>query len=94
LGLAVEVEDSTRQSQYGGPVWFSFVPKVAQEIEHGRRAERGDQAKGEATDGADLLLKLAGVAGLDRKMAGVVHPRGELIDENFPIGQFKHLHPE
>ena len=69
LGFAVKVQHPAGEGENRGPVRFALGPKVAEQVEHGGGAERGNQPKGQAANGANLLLKLAGVAGLHGEVA-------------------------
>ena len=71
-----------------------MLPKITQQIEHDGGGKGGDVAQGKSANGADLLFKLAGGAGLGGEVTGVVNPRGELIDPEGSVGELKHLHRE
>jgi hypothetical protein len=62
------MKDSSRKGEERRPVRLSLDPKIPEQIEHDRGTEGGDESEGQATDGSDLLLELAGVAGLGGKM--------------------------
>ena len=78
--LAVEMELGFGMCAGGGPVGFARLPEIAQEIGHGGGAEHVRGAEREAADGAELLFELAGDAGIDGEVAGVVRARGEFVD--------------
>jgi len=62
LGFSVKVKGSTREGEKRSPIGFTMVPKITEEVEHGGGGGGRDMAEGKATDGAELLFKLAGGA--------------------------------
>jgi hypothetical protein len=54
---------------------------LAQQIDHHRIAVARRVAERPAGDGADMLLELADGAGIERPVAGIVHPRRDLVDD-------------
>jgi hypothetical protein len=45
----------------------------------------GAGAQGQAADGAELLLELAGDAGVHGEVSGIVRARSELIDQQLAV---------
>ena len=81
LGLAVEMEFHVWIGEGGGPVGFTLRPDVAEEVGHCGGRAKGSGAERQAADGSDLLLELAGDAGVQREVAAVVGAGGELVDD-------------
>jgi hypothetical protein len=68
--------------------------RLAEQVEHGRRAQQVGLAQRQAGDGAQVLLELVGDAGLDGVVAGVVGARRDLVDQQLAgLGQ-EHLDAE
>ena len=65
----------------GGPVGFTLRPDVAEEVGHCGGRAKGSGAERQAADGSDLLLELAGDAGVQREVAAVVGAGGEFVDD-------------
>ena len=63
----------------------------AEQIDHRRRRDRVGRAEPEAADGADVLLELRGRGTLDRPVAAVVDPRGQLVDDERAVAQEEQL---
>jgi len=63
------MKDSPRKGEEGRPVGLSLDPKIAKEVKHDCGAKGFNEPKRKTTDGSNLLLKLAGMAGLGGKMA-------------------------
>lgn len=92
--FSVKVKRGSGQSEKGSPIRFPLGPEIAQDIEHGGRGGGGDIAQGKTTDGADLLLELAGGAGLGGEVTGVVDAGGKFIDPKCAVGKFKEFDRE
>ena len=89
-GLAVEMElhvgeAAARPPSRGSPSAQRSPRRLA--IAAGASAVTQRQA----ADGAELLLELAGRRGVERQVAGVVRPRGELVDQQLPVARQEHL---
>src|SRR5262245_40414641 len=80
LRFAIEVEFYIRKGEGGGPIGFAALPNIAEQIGHGGRTMLARGAEGETADGADLLLELAGGAGVDREVAGIMRAGSEFVD--------------
>src|SRR5277367_2829805 len=89
--LAVEME---------GEVWLGedvapFLGVLADQVVHFGPAAPGRGAERPAGDGADMLLELRGLGALDRPVAGIVHPRRDLVDDKplvaVPVADDEHL---
>jgi len=91
-GFSIQMEGGTREGKNGGPIRLALGPEVAEQVEHHGWAERGDQSEGKTADGAELLLELAGGAGLGGEVAGVVDAGGQFINEEMTVGQLKEFH--
>src|SRR5579862_5165118 len=68
-------------SQGAEPVRLFFRPELAEQVRHSGRPEQGGGAEGQATDGPELLLELAGYGGVEGQVAGIVGARSELVDQ-------------
>ena len=68
-------------AQGGRPVRLAVRPQIAEQVGHRRRLQQLGRAERQAADRAQLLLELAGAAGVERQVAGVVRPRRELVDQ-------------
>ena len=79
--FAVKMKLQFRTCAGGGPLRFTELPEISQQIRHSGGAEHFRAAERESTDGAQLLLELAGDAGVYGQVAGVVGAGRELIDE-------------
>src|SRR5258705_293029 len=79
------------ESQGRHPIWLTWFPKVTQEVGHGGRLELLGRAEREAADGAELLLELAGAAGIERQMSRIVRTRCQLVDEQAAVPCKKEL---
>ena len=75
LGLAVEV-DARRRGIVGGGRGL-----VAEQVQHLRVGMPAAVAERPAADRADVLLELVDQAGVLGPVAGVVHPGGDLVDQ-------------
>src|SRR5262249_25453049 len=62
---------------------------VANEIDHGRRAEQTRGTRRQAADGADLLFELGEAAGVERVMARIMRARSHFIDLQVIAGKEK-----
>src|SRR5215210_9122399 len=93
-GLAVEVELDLGKAAGGGPIGLAVLPEVAQEVRHGGGAQELGRAQGEAGDGPELLLELAGDAGVEGEVAGVVRARRQLVDQQPAVAGQEHLDAE
>src|SRR4051812_25863361 len=90
--LAVEVELDVGEAAGGLPVGLAAGPEVAQEVRHGGGAEELRRAQRQAADGPQLLLELAGDAGVEGEVAGVVRARRQLVDQQAAVPGEEHLH--
>ena len=77
----VKVQLHIRHSESCRPVGLACGPDIAEEIRHGSGAEHFRTSQREIADGTELLLKLAGDAGVNGEVAGVVGPGREFVDE-------------
>ncbi len=92
--LAVEVKVRTRKTERrlesgGAPLPFA----VAEQVDHhdgGRTQFR--RAKWPTHHGSDVILELRADRSFDGLVPGIVHARGQLIDQHLPVCQQKHLH--
>src|SRR4051812_38092807 len=75
VAFAVEVELDVGKGARRGPVGLAGLPEVAEQVGHRRGAELLRGAERQPADGTQLLLELAGQAGIDGEMARVVWPR-------------------
>src|SRR5436305_8232857 len=94
VGLAVEVELDLGEAAGSRPVRLATGPEVAQEVRHGGGAEELGRAQWQAADGPELLLELAGDAGVEGEVAGVVRARRQLVDQQAAVPGEEHLHGE
>ena len=62
-----------------------FVGFLADQIVHLDLAAPRRRAERPAGDGADVLLELRGLRAVDRPVAGIVHARRDLVDDQ-PLG--------
>ena len=81
LGFAVEMQLHIRIAQCRGPIRLAIFPEVSEQIGHRSGTTKFGGTKRQAADRAHLLLELAGGAGVDGEMAGVVRARREFIHE-------------
>src|SRR3954466_2301639 len=88
LRLAVEVQAGARFSQQSRPA-FDIV---ADQVLHHRIGCALDRAQRQAADGADELFELAAGAGINRPVAGIMRPGGQLVDQQAAIPGDEHLH--
>jgi hypothetical protein len=86
------VEVHARSRQRVAPRRLRIRPEVAEEVRHGPRPTQGGGAEGEAADGAEELLELVGLAGLERDVPGVVRARRELVGQERPVTREEALH--
>ena len=78
--LAVQVQlDVGKRTPPPSPA--RLPPQIAQQVGHRRRPQQFGRAQRQAADGAQLLLELAGDAGVERQVPGVVRPGRELVDQ-------------
>src|SRR5215207_269767 len=88
--LAVKMEVSVRVVEDRAPA----PGVVADEVRHPDAAPAGGRSERPAADGAHVLLELRRDRALDGPMAGVMHPRRNLVDDD-PLGavlaHHKHL---
>jgi hypothetical protein len=84
LAFAVEMEAEAGQGEEPTPVGSALGPEIAEEVAHDDGREEAGFAKGQAADGAQLLFELAGDAGVEAVVAGIMRTRGELVDEEVP----------
>src|SRR6202051_2907992 len=87
--LAVEVDGRARDGQ---PLLVA-IDIVADQIGHGARPMAHRLAERPAGDGADVLLELRDRRAVERPVPGIVHPRGNLVDQQRrPVGAWDHEH--
>ena len=79
--------NASAAAQSGSPV----CPEVAEQVRHRRRAQQLGRAERQAADGAQLLLELAGDAGVEGEVAGVVRARRQLVDEQLAVAREEEL---
>ena len=76
-------------AQSGSP-----APEVAEQIRHRGRAQLLGRAERKPADRPKLLLELAGHAGVEGKVAGVVRTRRKLVDQQLPVVRHEELDAE
>ena len=86
LAFAVEVKFCHRIREHASPVWIAIFPKVTEEVQHDHRLKEFRGAKRESANGAELLFKLAGGAGVEGKVARIMGARREFVDQKAAIG--------
>ena len=74
-------------AQFGSPV----PPQIAEQVRHRRRLQQLGRSERQAADRAQLLLELAGPAGVERQVPGVVRPRRQLVDEQPAVARDEEL---
>src|SRR5258708_24069176 len=74
--LAVDVERCAGDGE-PLPIAIDIVPD---QVGHGDRAMTNRLAERPAGDGADVLLELRNRGAVERPVAGIVHPRRDLVD--------------
>src|SRR5437773_1644426 len=78
--LAIEMQLDTRiDGESSGPFRLAISPEISQQIGHRHGREKRYISKRQAADGAELLLELAGDAGVEAEVAGIVRARRQLI---------------
>src|SRR5579885_1594 len=92
--FAIEMQFDMRIRVGGSPVGFAMLPEIAKQIRHCRRAKLLCRAEWQATDGPQLLLKLAGDAGINRQMPGVMRTRRQFVDQQLSRARDKKLHAQ
>jgi hypothetical protein len=85
-GVCQGVADAT-----GLEVRLARSPR-AEQVDHRARRERRRRAESETADRPDVLLELRCRGALDRPMAAVVDPWGELVDDEAAIRHQEQLH--
>src|SRR5579871_4798364 len=75
--LAVEMQREIRLGEDVAP----FLSVLADQIMHFSPAAPSRDSERPAGYGADVLLELRRLGALDRPMAGIVHPRRDLVDD-------------
>ncbi len=81
VGLAIEMQFKVRKLKRPGPIRFTILPQISEQIRHRRRPQVFGRAKRQAANRAKLLLELRGDAGVECEMAGIVRARREFVDE-------------
>src|SRR5262245_5035736 len=76
------------------PPGLASCPEIPEKVRHRRRRELRRRAEWKAAHGAQLLLELAGDRRIERVVARVVGPRGELVDEKTPVTREEELDTE
>ena len=67
------------------PVGLADRPEIAEQIGHRGRLEEFGRSQRQAAHGAHLLLELAGTAGIERQVPGVVRTRRDFVDQQAPV---------
>jgi hypothetical protein len=71
--------------QHRLPVRFSIIPEITEKIQHDGRTNLLCRSEWQTTYTSQLLLELAGYSTLDRPVAGIMRPGGDLIDQKEPM---------
>ena len=72
---------SRRETRSARPIRFAIGPEIAQQIRHRRRTVHLRRSQRQSAHRAQLLLELAGDAGVDGQVPRVVRTRRQLIDQ-------------
>src|SRR5438105_3553311 len=89
--FAVEMKMNAFCSESSRPVWLTVAPDIPQQVRHRGWSKNFGGAERQAADRPDVLFELARRAALDGPMAGVMRPRSQLVDQQFPIALEKHF---
>src|SRR2546427_532543 len=92
--VASSAEAMARNPGASAAIRFVLAPQVAEQIGHGGGPQQFRRAEGQPAHGAKLLLKLAGDAGVEGEVSGVVRTRRQLVDQQLAGSGQEELHAE
>src|SRR4051812_870680 len=89
--FTVQVKFDVGVGERRGPVRLTVLPHVAKQVRHRRRLQQFRRPERQSTNRPQLLLELAGPAGVEGEMARVVRPRRQLVRQQRSVTRNEEL---
>jgi hypothetical protein len=94
MRLSVQMQFYVREARGRRPVRLATEPQLSEQVGHRRRTKQVRRSERQSSDGADLLLELAGHRGIEREVPRIVRPGRKLVDEQLAVRAEEELHAE